>query len=35
LIEKYGVDNPMKSDEIRVKVKHTNMKKYGVLPEKN
>jgi len=29
-IEKYGVDNPMKSDIIKNKVKKTNIEKYGV-----
>jgi len=29
-IEKYGVDNPMKSDEIKNKVFNTNFNKYGV-----
>jgi hypothetical protein len=29
-INKYGVDNPLKSDQIKDKVKDTNIKKYGV-----
>jgi len=28
--EKYGVDNPSKSDEVKNKVKSTNLKKFGV-----
>lgn len=28
-IEKYGVDNPLKIDKIKQKVKETNLKKYG------
>src|SRR5690606_6601403 len=30
LIERYGVDNPMKSHEIAKKAKDTNLKRYGV-----
>lgn len=29
LIEKYGVDNPAKSNEIKEKIKKTNLEKYG------
>jgi hypothetical protein len=30
LIKNYGVDNPLKSDEIRLKVKKTTIERYGV-----
>jgi len=30
LLEKYGVDNPMKSEEIQKKVRSTNLERYGV-----
>lgn len=30
LIKKYGVDNPLKSPDIREKIKRTNIKRYGV-----
>ena len=29
-LEKYGVDNPFKSEEIKKKIKNTNLEKYGV-----
>lgn len=29
LLEKYGVDNPLKCPEIKEKVEQTNLKKYG------
>jgi len=35
-LEKYGVDNPFKSEEIKEKIKETNIEKYGVdNPAKN